>query len=204
VVVYTARLNKENNNQLEWALHQFTSAGTIKRLRVGWLYLPEQQNMALYSPQSLTQSRVILGINYTASQRAYIIHSVASPGRGSMPQHQFNISNKCIPISLLKEGLECPQNLNALVYSDNLYDSNQFLQVPGATEYKHIIGSLYIVKATNSNKRSILLVDIDFKKVLRELNGLYGFKGITIFLMIGTMSYTIKDDTMILHEYGAL
>jgi hypothetical protein len=115
---------------------------------------------------------MIIELNDSLYKDEYVIHSVESAGQTNGPRDYYKAENSCIALKLLQESYKhshiCSHSPN-IIY-DYAYFGEEYLRIPGAKMYKHIIGSLYYVIVQNENPvMSAVLVDINTQKVIRDL-----------------------------------
>ncbi|KAI9594468.1 hypothetical protein BDF19DRAFT_444921 [Syncephalis fuscata] len=205
-VIYATRLDTVNYEGIDWATYKFSSKGSIKRLRRG--YLKVDGDMIEYlCAHPLDATSVLLETKGYEDNRQLIIHTVTDVEEADFELDMIEVPEKQVAATLLNHGIGYQSGDQLFIQRQDKplpLSNNRHAYWPDAIKMQHVIGDLCIMHEWQNNGGiRVVLVDTKSGQIIRPLTS-YNPSNSCSFLMTSMMTIDNKTNKAEIIDYGAL
>ncbi|KAI9598804.1 hypothetical protein BDF19DRAFT_431457 [Syncephalis fuscata] len=198
-VIYTAKILNRNNGVIEWTLYQFSNNTSIQQLHRGQFKLNTLINYINILSNEF--SYITIDANY-GKARLRLCHTVLlnKNKKVQLDQVQKVSSN----VMAIKSRYESEYLLYSQVLEERegeLVHSNK-LDWSDIIEYRHIIGSCFVIKQRQTINPQYLLVDMSNGEIIRQMDEICQCR-MPDFLSVNSLFSYCRTESKII-SYGAL
>ncbi|KAI9598247.1 hypothetical protein BDF19DRAFT_431817 [Syncephalis fuscata] len=198
VIIYTLNITDYEHGIIRWALYRFSQNGPEKQLNEGQLQLNVELVPVLDYIDTLSTefSRIRLGVNIKGYNRMVFIHTILLTRNMDIGSDYLQRISRQVTSIAHENKFYC----QLLTERDSKLVFNDRLDWSAVTQYRHIIGNLFLITELQDVGLRHILIDINNGEIIRQIDG-HDIDNHTSFLMTGII--TISGTRMLMSNYGA-